>query len=155
MAEPEADRCDVDESEEAFGGLVVAGGDAAEVLDPAEGILDEVAPAVALLIIVDGALAIAPAGDDRTGAILAQGLAQAVGIVAFVAKQVAHSACTFEQRRCGLHVADIAGGQHQRVGPAQHVGQGVDLGCPAAARTADRLRLAPPFPPNAERWALM
>ena len=27
----------------------------------------------------------------------------------------------------------------------------MDLGCPAAARTTDRLRLAPPFPPKAER----
>lgn len=110
---------------------------------------------VALLIVADGALSIAPAGDNGAGAVLAQGLAQAVGIIAFVAEEIAHPASTFEQCRRGLHVADISGGQHQRVGTAQHIGQGMDLGCPAAARTADRLRLAPPFPPNAERWALM
>jgi len=110
---------------------------------------------VPLLIVADDALAIAPAGDDGTGAVLTQCFAQAVGVVAFVAEQVAHTARAFQQRRRSLDVADIAGGQHQGIGPAEHVGQGMDLGCPAATRTADRLRLAPPFPPNAERWALM
>jgi hypothetical protein len=43
MAEPEADRGDVDEAQEAFGGLVVAGGDAAGVLELVEAPLDEVA----------------------------------------------------------------------------------------------------------------
>lgn len=33
MAEPEADRRDVDEAQEAFGGLVVAGGDATGILE--------------------------------------------------------------------------------------------------------------------------
>ena len=106
---------------------------------------------VALLVVADGTLAISPAGDDGAGAALAQSLAQVVGIVAFVTEQVAHVAGSFEQRWCSLHVADISGGQHQRVWTAQHIGQGMDLGCLAAARTADHLRLAPPFPPNAER----
>lgn len=56
---------------------------------------------------------------------------------------------------CAFPNATIARGQHERIGPSQHIGQGMDLGCPAAARTTDRLPLAPPFPPNAERWALM
>src|SRR3546814_16041436 len=60
----------------------------------------------------------------------------------------------FEQCRCSLHIADIARRQHKGIGAAENVGQGMDLGCPAAARTTDRLRLAPPFPPKAERWAL-
>lgn len=36
MAEPEADRCDVDETEDAFGRLVVACGDAAGILELVE-----------------------------------------------------------------------------------------------------------------------
>lgn len=110
---------------------------------------------IPLLIVADDALATAPAGDDGTGAVLTQRFAQTVGIVAFVAEQVAHTARAFEQRRGSLHIADIAGGQHKCIGWAEHVGQGVDLGCPATTRTADGLRLAPPFPPNAERWALI
>jgi hypothetical protein len=46
MAKPEADRGDVDEPEEAFGGLVVADVDAAGVLEFVEAALNEVAPAV-------------------------------------------------------------------------------------------------------------
>jgi hypothetical protein len=42
MAYPEADRCDFDEGEEAFGGLVIAGCDAASVFQFVEAPLDEV-----------------------------------------------------------------------------------------------------------------
>lgn len=50
MAEPEADRCDVDEAEEAFGGLVVAGCDAAGILQFVEAPLHEVALSVELAV---------------------------------------------------------------------------------------------------------
>jgi hypothetical protein len=46
MAEPKADRGDVDESKEAFGGFVVTGGDPSGVLKVVEAALDEVAQAV-------------------------------------------------------------------------------------------------------------
>lgn len=46
MAEPEADRRDVDEAEEAFGGLVVAGCDTAGVLELVETPFDEISQAV-------------------------------------------------------------------------------------------------------------
>ena len=46
MAEPEADRRDVDEVEEAFGGFVLAGGDTTGVLEFVEAALDEVSQPV-------------------------------------------------------------------------------------------------------------
>ena len=46
MAEPEADRSDVDEAKEALGGLIVAGGVAAGVLQLVETPLDEIAQQV-------------------------------------------------------------------------------------------------------------
>ncbi len=46
MAEPKADRRDVDEAEEALGGLVMACGDAAGVLQLVEAPLDHVAQRV-------------------------------------------------------------------------------------------------------------
>ncbi len=52
--------------------FVVAGGDAPEVLDPAEGVFDPVAFAVAGLVVDDLAFAGDPAGDDRHGSGLAQ-----------------------------------------------------------------------------------
>ena len=43
MAEPEADRCDVDEAQEAIGCLVVTGGDAIGILELVEASFDKVA----------------------------------------------------------------------------------------------------------------
>ena len=42
MAYPEADRCDADEGEEAFGRFAITGGDAASVFQLVEAPLDEV-----------------------------------------------------------------------------------------------------------------
>ncbi len=50
MADPQADRCDVDETEVAFGGFVIAGGNAASILELVEAPLDEIAQAVGGLI---------------------------------------------------------------------------------------------------------
>ena len=41
---------------------------AAEILEAAEGVLDEMAAAVAQLVVADGPFAIASAGNDRNGA---------------------------------------------------------------------------------------
>ena len=57
MAEPEADRRDVDEAQEAFGGLVVAGGDATGILELVEAPLDEIAQAIEPAVNGDRAMA--------------------------------------------------------------------------------------------------
>jgi hypothetical protein len=111
-----------------------------------------VAPTVALLVVADGALAVAPARDDGNGAGVADRAAQAVGVVTLVGEQLKHAAGTFEECWRGLHVADVAGSQHQRIGATDDVGERVDLGRPAAARAADRLCRAPLFAPNAARY---
>ena len=46
MADPQADRCDVDEAEVAFGGFVIAGGNAAGILELVEAPLDKIAQAI-------------------------------------------------------------------------------------------------------------
>jgi len=96
---------------------------AAQVLEPAEGVLDQVATTVALLVIADDALAVATAWDDGDSAGVTKRAAQPGGIVALVAlcaafasaEQVAHAPGPFEQGRCGLHVADIGSGERQRI----------------------------------------
>lgn len=50
MAQPEADRCDVDEPEEALGGFVVTGSDASGVLQFVEAPFDEVLEPVELAV---------------------------------------------------------------------------------------------------------
>jgi hypothetical protein len=62
--------------------------DAAEVLEAAEGVLDEVTAAITFLVVADGALAAAPAGDGGNGASVAERAPQLVGIVAFVGPDV-------------------------------------------------------------------
>ena len=42
----------------------------------------------------------------------------------------------------------FSGREHQREGAAEDVGERVDLGRPAASRTADRLRFSPLLPPE-------
>ncbi len=46
MAQPEADRCDVDEAEVAFGGLVISGSDTARILQLVEATLHQVTKAI-------------------------------------------------------------------------------------------------------------
>lgn len=98
-SKPEGDGgCEGHASEGVGGELVVACGDAAELLEAAEGVLDEVVSGVALLVIADGAFAVAPAGDDGRGAGIPSQAAQTVGVVAFVAEQVAHAPGPSEER---------------------------------------------------------
>ena len=75
--------------------------------------------------------------------------------IALVGKQVTHATSTFEKRGRCLHIADIAGRQHQVVGTTDDIGERMDLGRPATARSTDRLDLARPFPPKAARCVLM
>ena len=110
--------------------------------------------AVSLLVVGDFALAVGATGDDRDGAGPAAGPAQVVGVVALVGEDVAGPVGAGEQGRRDGDIGDVARREDQREGAADDVGEGVDLGGLAAARGADRLRLRPPFPPKAERWAL-
>lgn len=98
------------------GEFVVSCGDTAEVLETAEGVLDQVAATVPVLVVADGAFAVASTGDDRNGSSVAKRAAQQVGIIALVGEQVSHAGCSLEQGRCGLHVTDVASRQHQRIG---------------------------------------
>lgn len=68
--------------QEVGGELVIAGGDALEILETAEGVLNEVTPPISLLIVADRPFAVATAGDDRRGPGFAQRAAQLVGVVA-------------------------------------------------------------------------
>ena len=49
----------------------------------------------------------------------------------------------------------MTGADNQLPRPPAFVDGGVDFGRAPATRAANRLRLSPPFPPAAERWALI
>ena len=65
MAEPEADRRDVDEAQEAFSSLVVAGGDATGILELVEALRDEIVQAIEPAVDGDPQLPSFAHGDDR------------------------------------------------------------------------------------------
>jgi hypothetical protein len=59
-----------------------------------------------------------------------------------------------DQRCRDSNVAEMARRHFDGDGASARVGDGVDFRGAAAPRAANRLRLRPPFPPAAERWAL-
>ncbi len=150
--DPIADGDDEAEAgEEVAGELVVAGRDAAEVFDPAEGALDDVAGLVGDRI--EG-MAVHPGdlvGDDGRGAARSQEAAQMVGVIGLVADQAAARRRRGDQRRRACDVGDLAPGQENGVRPALAVDKRVDLGRAPAAAATNRLVALPPFAPEAER----
>ncbi len=111
--------------------------------------------AVAILVVLDLLLARDPAGDDGHGAGVADRSSQGVGVVPLVRQDVAGCGGAGQERRRDGDVGDVSGGERQREGAADDVGKEVNFGRLAAARGTDRLSFRPPFPPKAERWALM
>jgi len=102
----------------------------------------------------DRAFTAGAARDHRHGAALTNGSAQASASYP-LSEHIAGFAGTLEQFRGDGDVGNIPRREGQREGPTDGVGEGMDLGRLAAARGADRLRFRPPFPPKAERCALM
>ena len=113
------------------------------------------AVAVAGLVEDDAAFSRAAAGDNGHGASLAQLTTERVGVITLVGQDISGAGGALQQRGGDGDVGDVARRQREGEGSADGIGEGVDFGRLAAARGPDRLRAAPPFPPNAERWALM
>ena len=82
-------------------------------------------------------------------------MAQAIGVVSLVGDEALDGADCRDQRRRKRDVVGIARREQKDMRAALNVGQGVDFRRSPAARAADGLAKGPPFPPAAERWALM
>lgn len=87
MADPQAARCDVDETEVAFGGLVIAGGNAAGILELVEAPLDEIAQTVEGSVHDDAKLARLAHRDHRDDVARLHRFANLVGVIASICKQ--------------------------------------------------------------------
>lgn len=144
------DRCEVVSSE-----LVVSGGDAPEIFEPAEASFDNVSPLVGVLVEPMQDDAVRLVGNDGPGAALDDVGSQSIAVIAFVGDERAHGRGERQHVRRGSDVGVVAGGQVKRMGPAIGVTQRVDFGGAPTARATDILRLLPPFPPLAERCALI
>ena len=130
---------------------VVACSDPAEILEAAEHAFDGVAVTVEI-----GREAALPATiglrrDVGSSALALDLAAYRVAVIALVAVQDFGGGEVVEQGIGGNAVGDLAAGQQEGDRAAQTVGQRMDFGGPAAARTADCLVPFPPFPPEAQR----
>ena len=91
------------------------------------------------------------AGDDSLAVALLDVAANGFAVVALVAEHLFRVAVDFlHQGRKGGDIVGLTRRDHDADWQALGVGARVDLGGEAAARTAERIALVPPFPPAAQ-----
>ncbi len=78
-----------------------------------------------------------------------------VGIVASIGDQPVDRASGLYQGSRDADVVDVSRGQQEHAGTTALITQRMELARFATARLAERLDVGPPFPPPADRWALM
>ena len=78
-----------------------------------------------------------------------------IGVISAVGDEAVERSGAIEQVAGNRDVVDVAGGQDEDARPPFAVRERVELARPAAARFAERLPEGPPFPPLADRCALM
>lgn len=106
--------------------------------------------------VIDGlALPVDTPRNDRDETVAAQVCPDSIGVTPLVSQQVARALDHVEQGRCCGNVSDIVSAQFKGEGTACGVGKRVDFGGLAAARRTTLLTPRPPFPPWAERCALI
>jgi len=118
------------------------------MLDLVEEALDQITFLVDVLVIGDGLRSRAGRWNDSLGTDLRDALAKPIGIVAFVGEEMIEGNAA--DQIFGLEdVVHLAGGEDKANGIAKRINASADLRAQAAARTPDRLILAPPFAPAA------
>ena len=134
---------------------VVAGCDAAPVLDPVEDVLDLVALAVEVLVIVDPDLAVGAWRDARGDAAFGQSSPEPVAVVALVAQQFLGVGQHRKQQESALVIAHLAFGEEQDDRASLAIADGVQLGVQPALGPPDTSGKSPPFNRLAAvQWAL-
>ena len=145
----------MDGCEEISGEFVVASGYAPEILEPAEATLDDVSAFVGAFVEMMQGDAVGFVGNDGACATLDDQGAESIAIIAFVGKKCAHRRRERQDIGRGGDVGVLAGREMQGVWPTERIAQSMDFRGASAARAANCLRAFPPFPPLAERCALI
>ena len=138
-------------SQEIPGELVVSGGDAPEVLEPAKAALDDISAFVGAFVEAMDDDTIGFVGDYGLGAAANDFPAKVVAVIPFVSEERAHG--RGERQNIGRRrdIGILAWGQVQDDRPAERIAQRMDFCRAASARAADCLIVLPPFPPEAQR----
>ena len=118
-----------------------------------EGTLDHVAALVGSLIERRDFLAGRIGLDDRRAIPRNQEFAKLITVVGSVGQHPCGLRQLADQAGRRANIAHLPRGEIEGNQLAGSVGDGMNLGCTPAAAASDRLLLAPPFPPAAQRWA--
>jgi hypothetical protein len=91
--------------------------------------------------------------DDRRGSAADQEIPKGLAVVGRVGEQRLRWRQRLDQCRRRPDVVTVASGQFESDDPTISVNDRVDFRRASASALADGLRLGPPFPPAAQRWA--
>jgi hypothetical protein len=141
--------------QEVSGELIIAGGDASEILEPAKAAFDDIASLVGAFVEAVEGCSVGLVRNDGDCAAAEDVGAEGVTIVALVGDEYAHRRSEVQKGRRDRDVGILSRSEMECARSAIRVAQGVDFRGASAARAADRLFMLPPFPPLAERCALI
>jgi len=141
----------MDSSQEIPGELIVSGGDAAEVLEPAKAAFDDVSAFVGAFVEAVDDDVVGFVRNDGLGAATYDFSAKVVAVIPFVGEERAHGRRKCQNIWCRRDIGILAWGQMQDDRPAERIAQRMDFCRAASARAADGLIVLPPFPPEAHR----
>ena len=136
----------MDGCEKVSGEFIVSGGDPSEIF---------VSAFVGALVEAVESCPVGLVRDDGTGAAVEDVGAKVVAIVALVGDEGAHRRSERQKGWSSGDIGVLAGSEMECAGPAIRIAQCMDFRGTSAARAADRLFMLPPFPPLAERCALI
>lgn len=131
---------------EALVGFACAHGDAFELFEFAEEVLDEMPPLVHLQVDIDRGKALGPLRNDDFGPALVEFLDDPVGVESLVAEQGVELD-PVDERSYTDGVVTISRQQFEAHEVAQGIAKREDFGRPAALGLAYGLILSPPFAP--------
>ena len=94
-------------------------------------------------------------GNDRAGAALDQKQPEPIAVIGAIGGAQTAWRQRFEQAASDRRIAALPGGYGEGDGTTATIDNSMDFCRSPAARAADRLELGPPFPPAAERCALV
>lgn len=149
---PEADTDKFDGRKEIGRILVVACGDAAELLDTIEEALDEVSLFVEPWREGEALLAVGSIGNVGSDVPCRSGVADSVAVISFVAQQGCAFGNGFDQRFSLTGVVDLPASQSQADRASVSIDKGMEFAGEAAPGTSHATIAASPFLPVAPFW---
>lgn len=109
---------------------------------------------IPIFVVGNRSLPIAPTGNDRHRAKIAEALSEGICVITLVGNQPFCAIEVVDQEFSSSHVADIARREPQGEWATYYIGEDVEFASLTAPRWADALRFRPPLPPKAARCAL-